>query len=243
MSFPKTRINLSGAELHLLFGGQLRYRGELKAPGGQRVDDGQGGGDGAGGHVVQQNNVSVPNAFQHPGLYHRRVMDGPVFGVHGPLDNGHFQGHGHLGDGFRAAASGGTEQFYSAPFRQQGKGALNFLSDIPAAHGCHGVMGKAVAADFVALLQNSQGQLRVLPDAVAAEEKGGLHMPFPQSVQQCTGKPPGGAVVKGQRHRGRGADGKHQQKAQKQRRENFSHKTHLLRKRLGLTGGGKWGMI
>ena len=37
--------------------------------------------------------------------------------------------------------------------------------------------------------------------------------------------------------------GGHQQKAQKQRRKNFSHKTHLLQKRLGLTGGGKWGMI
>ena len=68
-----------------------------------------------------------------------------------------------------------------------------------------------MAADFMALGGNPLGELRVLPDAVAAQEKGGLYLPFLKAVQQRRGKPAGGPVVKGQGHRGRlGADGNNQ---------------------------------
>ena len=193
---------------------------------------------------MQKNNVPIPGLLQHPGLHNGGIMDSPVLGVHRPLDNGHFQCLGHLSHGLGAAASRGPEQLHPGPLRQQGQGTLNLLIDIPAAHSSHGVVGKAVAADLMALLCDPLCQFRILPDAVAAEEEGSFYIPFRQPIQQRPGESPGGAIVKGQCHSGRsGIHRKHQQKAQKQRRENFSHKTHLLRKRLGLTGGGKWGMI
>ena len=52
----------------------------------------------------------------------------------------------------------------------------------------------------MALIRNPLGLLGILPDAVAAEQEGGLRVALLQAVQQLPGVPPGGAVVKGQRH-------------------------------------------
>jgi len=104
-------------------------------------------------------------------------------------------------------------------------------------------MVPGVQANLMAFIRHPADGVLVVGHLLSHQEKGGLDPPLGQAVQQGLRGLGPGAVVKGQCHGGRSADGKHQQKAQKQRRENFSHKTHLLRKRLGLTGGGKWGMI
>ena len=105
---------------------------------------------------------------------------------------------GHLTDSGSGAAAGGTEKPDSGSLRKQGQGGGNFLRDVPAAHGLHGVVAEPMAADLVARLHHPRRQLRVLPDAVAAEEKSGLYVPGLQAIQQPPGEPSGGTVIEGQ---------------------------------------------
>ena len=82
-----------------------------------------------------------------------------------------------------------------------------------------------MTADLVALCGDALCKLRVLPDSVAAQKEGGLHLPFFQAVQQGRGKPPGGPVVKGQGHRwGLGADGQNQYGEKRKECKKLLHK-------------------
>ena len=61
-------------------------------------------------------------------------------------------------------------------------------------------MAVTVKTDLMALCQNTLCLLGVILQPIAAEQKGSLHLPLLQAVQQGPGKPPGRSVIKGQSH-------------------------------------------
>ena len=150
-------------------------------------------------------------------------MNCPVLRVYGPLQDGHFFHLGHLPEALSPAASGRPEQGNFGVFRHEVQGGLDLSGNVPSAHGGHRIVGVAVAAQLVARRQHFFRQSWILPDAVAAEEKGGLDISCLQPLQKGLGKPAGGAVVKGQGHGGGLRPGSHREhQAEKKQTQQLS---------------------
>ena len=177
---------------------------------------------------MEQDDIPVLHVFQHSPLHRRRVGGRPVPGVYRPAEDCQLPRLGHLPNGIAAAASRRPEKHRLAPLGQQRLHVHDFGRHRAAAHFLHVFVGVAVVADLVTLVENPLGDVRVILDPVAAQQKRGLHLPLPQSVQKPAGIPPGRPVVKGQRHifcRFRRVYGNHEQTQHRKNRQKPPHHT------------------
>ena len=149
---------------------------------------------------MQHHNVSIVDVAQHRFFNGGGAVGGPVLGIHRPVEDRKTPDFGHLPHRIAAAAPRGTEELGHIPSGQQSLAVGKLLGNVPAAHILHGFVAVAVKADFVPLVHHPLGDVRVLLHPVAAQQERGLHPTLLKPVQQRSGKPAGGAVIKGQRH-------------------------------------------
>ena len=152
----------------------------------------------AGGEdVVHQNDRPVPGMGDHMFYFPGSVLIPPVLWVDGPEDNGTA---GIFSNGIVSEAVRGAEQ--KAIVAQQvgedlpGGGHLGVK--VSFGEPCELHMVKGVDADLMPLGVHTEDEVLVVFDLGADQEKGGLHAPLGQAVQQGAGGGAPGTIVKGE---------------------------------------------
>ena len=181
---------------------------------------------------MEQNDISVLNVFQHSPLNSQFVIGGPVLWVYRPAEQCQLPGFGHLSHRIGDKTARRPEKHRIAVLRKQRLRIQQFLCDLSAAHGAHGVVAVAVITDLMAFAEDPLGNIRIVLHPVTAQQKRGVGTPVIEPVQKPAGIFSGRSVVKGKCHilfLLRCLNREHRQRQEQEKCQKSSHRNRSFR--------------